>query len=818
MHAGAVHIAWYRFRRTLRRQWGGYLALALLLGLVGGLAMGSVAAARRTQAAFPAYLASTNPSDLTVLTGLYGVAGSRGYDPAVIAKIAALPQVRHVATYLGLNVAVLSPGSGAGAAQTSGTQGLSGSLDGEFFTSDKVTIVAGRMADPANASEAVIDVKGTQPGVPVGTVAPLGFFTNAQLAAPPGKQPTRPHLTVNVKIVGAAAYSSEEAQDDIDVQRDGGALFTPALTRLLARCCAAFAQTAVQLRPPATVASAEAAIQGVLPKGFPIEFYDAAQTEARAERAIEPTSIALAVFGGIAAVAALVIAGQVIGRQLRRDPGDLAAMRALGAGPAATTADGLPGVLAAIVAGALLAAALAVALSPFAPLGAIRAVYPYPGAAFDWTVLGGGAAVMIAALSAAALVIAGRRAPHRAVAGGRPSGSLGSRGARSARALGLPAPAAEGIRLALDAGAERDRVPVRPAIIAAVLASVVMLATITFGASLAALVSRPALYGWNWTYALSSGQVVIGRAQAAAVLDHDPGVAAWAGIWFGTARIDRQTVPVIGAAPGAAVAPPLLSGHALDGSGQLVLGPRTLAALGKGVGDTVTVTDGAPHPYTLRIGGTATLPAIGIASTLHTEMGTGAIVPYQDIPGAAAAQPNAILVSLRPGANLAAQRAILQRIVPAADGGVVSGVQRPAEITDYRSMGIAPLVLAAALAAGAAASLWLTLAASVRRRRGDLALLKTLGFTRRQLAATVAWQSTTAVAAGALVGVPLGIALGRYLWDLFAGQISVVPEPSVPVGTVTLVVLGALVAANLVAALPGRAAARTPAAALLRAE
>jgi hypothetical protein len=821
MHADAARVArvaWYRFRRTLRRRWGGYLALALLLGLVGGLALGSVAAARRTQAAFPAYLASTDPSDLTVLTGLNGVAGSRGYDPAVIAQIAALPQVRHVATNLGLNVAVLSPGSGPGAAQTSGTQGLPGSLDGEFFTTDKVTIVAGRMADPASAGEAVIDAKDVPTGVHVGTVAPLGFFTNAQVSAPPGRQPPRPYLTVNVKIVGEAAYSSEEAQDDVDVQRDGGALFTPALTRLLARCCAAFAETAVQLRPPATVASAETAIQGVLPKGFPIEFYVAAQTEARAERAIEPTSIALAVFGGIAALAALIIAGQVIGRQLRRDPADLAAMRALGAGPAVTTADGLPGVLAAIVAGALLAAAVAVALSPLAPLGAIRAVYPYPGVAFDWTVLGGGAAVIIVALTATALVIAGRRAPRRAVAGGGPSRSLGSRAARSARALGLPVPAAEGIRLALDSGTELDRAPVRPAILAAVLASVVMLATITFGASLATLVAHPALYGWNWTYALSSGQVVIDRARAAAVLDHDPDVAAWSGIWFGTARIDGQTVPVIGAAPGAAVAPPVLSGRTLDGSGQLVLGPQTLAALGKRVGGTVTVTDGAPHPYTLRIGGTATLPAIGIASTMHTEMGSGAIVPYQDIPGADAARPNAILVSLRPGADLIRQQAILQRIVPATDGGLVSGVQRPAEITDYRSMGIAPLILAAALAAGAVASLWLTLAASVRSRRGELALLKALGFTRRQLAATVAWQSTTAVAAGAIVGVPLGIALGRYLWDLFAGQIGVVPEPSVPGPTVALVVLGALAAANLVAALPGRAAARTPAAALLRAE
>jgi hypothetical protein len=68
------------------------------------------------------------------------------------------------------------------------------------------------------------------------------------------------------------------------------------------------------------------------------------------------------------------------------------------------------------------------------------------------------------------------------------------------------------------------------------------------------------------------------------------------------------------------------------------------------------------------------------------------------------------------------------------------------------------------------------------------------------------------------LGVPLGIALGRALWDVFARQISVVPEPTVPVLTVVLIVIGALVIANLVALLPGRLAGRTPAAALLRAE
>jgi hypothetical protein len=114
MSRAALRVAGYRFRVTFGDRWGGYLALVLLIGLVGGLALGAVAAARRTQAAFPAYLASTNPSDLTVLTGLAGP-GS-GYDPALVHEIAKLPHVRRVESYAGLNVAVLAPGAPPGAA------------------------------------------------------------------------------------------------------------------------------------------------------------------------------------------------------------------------------------------------------------------------------------------------------------------------------------------------------------------------------------------------------------------------------------------------------------------------------------------------------------------------------------------------------------------------------------------------------------------------------------------------------------------------------------------------------------------------------
>jgi ABC-type lipoprotein release transport system permease subunit len=145
-------------------------------------------------------------------------------------------------------------------------------------------------------------------------------------------------------------------------------------------------------------------------------------------------------------------------------------------------------------------------------------------------------------------------------------------------------------------------------------------------------------------------------------------------------------------------------------------------------------------------------------------------------------------------------------------------VQHPAEIVNYRTMGSTPAILASGLAAGAIVALGLTLAAPVRRRRRDLALLKTLGFTQRQLATTVAWQASVAAVIGLAVGVPLGIALGRWLWILFARQIYAVPRPTVPALSVILVAVGALLLANAVAALPGRSAARTRAALVLRTE
>ena len=91
----------------------------------------------------------------------------------------------------------------------SNAMGFPGSIDGEYFDQDRVTIVQGRMANPRRADEVVMDAKGTPEQVHVGEVVPVGFFTNAQERAAGLRQPERSSRTcaLNVKVVGKAVFS-----------------------------------------------------------------------------------------------------------------------------------------------------------------------------------------------------------------------------------------------------------------------------------------------------------------------------------------------------------------------------------------------------------------------------------------------------------------------------------------------------------------------------------------------------------------------------------------------------------------------------------
>ncbi len=108
MNGQDLRIAWYRFRVDFRRRRAGYLAIVLLVGLVGGVAMGSLAAARRTQSSFSTYLASTNPSNFNVsVFGGFNNGSGASYSSAATKKIAALPGVKHVEAAIILTAAPL---------------------------------------------------------------------------------------------------------------------------------------------------------------------------------------------------------------------------------------------------------------------------------------------------------------------------------------------------------------------------------------------------------------------------------------------------------------------------------------------------------------------------------------------------------------------------------------------------------------------------------------------------------------------------------------------------------------------------------------
>jgi ABC-type lipoprotein release transport system permease subunit len=823
--SGVLRVAWYRLRGTFGNRWGGYLTVVLLVGLLGGLAMGVVGAARRTQSSFPTYLASTNPSNLSVFTGT--VAESR---------LANLPDVRRVEGADVLNVLPLGP-NGAPKVSPSTNEVFTVGSEGLFFDEDRVTAIEGRMADPNRADEVMVTSEAAQLlGLHVGQTVTVGFYTNEQTSLPGfGTAKVQPTKRADLRVVGIVVSNSDVVQDDAQKSISALVLLTPALTKHLVQCCSTgLSEFGLQLQHGgADVSTVETEVDRALPAGSGFYFVDPSVIETEAQRAIKPEAIALGVFGGICALGVFLIASQIIGRQRRFLADDLGTLRALGASPSALIADGLIGVVGAIVVGSLLAGAVAVALSPLGPLGPVRPVDPSSGVAFDGTVLSLGMVVLVVTLSAFAVISAYRTARHlsdpiRQRSHERPSGV-----AATVATAGLPESAVMGVRFALEPGVGRNSVPVRSAMLGAALAVLVVIATVTFGTSLNSLVSHPALYGWNWNYELESaeGGGYIPGHEASQLLSRDPEVAAWTGVYFDSLRIDGQTVPIIGESPPSAVAPPVQSGHALQAHNQIVLGATTLADLHKRVGDTVQASYGTSSTETtLRIVGTATMPAVGPGLGLHLSMGTGALVSDLFIPAgvrnptSGPPGPNAYFVRLNDDASPSASLRSLQRIVSALDSDPnaapmsVLSVQRPAEIVNYRTMGSTPALLGIGLAASAVVALGLTLIASVRRRRRDFAVLRTLGFTGRQLGSVVAWQSSVAVAIGTIIGVPLGIILGRFLWNLFAHEIDAIPAPAVPVPSIILIVIGGLVLANIVAAVPGRVAAQTPTALLLRAE
>jgi hypothetical protein len=224
-----LRFAWYRFGATFGRRRAGYLSIVILIGLLGGLAIGSAAGARRTESSFPTFLASTNASDLDVITG-----------PIPVAEFARLPGVKHVesATFLA-NAAFLAPSGAPIKFRSSAGAYAIGSVDGLYFNQDRVTVVQGRMADPTRADQAVLTAQAARVlGVHVGETVPVGFYTGAQTSLPGyGTPSVRPKRQIDITLVGIVVPNSAVVEDDAERSISSVVLMTPALTAQINRCC-----------------------------------------------------------------------------------------------------------------------------------------------------------------------------------------------------------------------------------------------------------------------------------------------------------------------------------------------------------------------------------------------------------------------------------------------------------------------------------------------------------------------------------------------------------------------------------------------------
>ncbi|MEP6625808.1 MAG: FtsX-like permease family protein, partial [Acidimicrobiia bacterium] len=173
-----------------------------------------------------------------------------------------------------------------------------------------------------------------------------------------------------------------------------------------------------------------------------------------------------------------------------------------------------------------------------------------------------------------------------------------------------------------------------------------------------------------------------------------------------------------------------------------------------------------------------------------------------------------VVIRWRPGINRAAA---IDRVTKVSGAPPIPPI-RPAEINRLLQVDRMPAILAAFLAFLGLVGIGHAVVTNGQRRRRDLAMLQTLGFRSRQLVATIGAQALTLMLVGLVIGIPVGIVLGRIVWGWIARGVGIAPDASIPLMAILLTVIGAILGAALVAAFPARSATRIHPATALRSE
>ena len=604
---------------------------------------------------------------------------------------------------------------------------------------------------------------------------------------------------------------------DVTISEDRGILFlTPAFMTAYQERAAMLFGSVIRLRHGEADVPAFLEAAKKIGSEATLGFQTSGNNLAAVDRALGVQSNALWILAAAVAAAALMILGQALGRWLTIGSDDQSVLRAMGMGRAARLAViALPA--AAIAFGAaVIAVGTAIASSVLVPVGFARTVEPDPGLFVDGLVLGLGLAALLGAIVAwgAAHGWLLSRAIDRSDAAGR---TRPSAVAQLAARRGLPPAIVTGIRFGLEPGRGRTAVPVRSVLGATILSIVAVTGAFVFARNLDGMLSTPASYGWNWDIVASGGE---GDADFVAEVEGklraSKHVAEFARAKIATTTWRGRDLETIGIEQvQGKVTSRVLEGRYPLRDDEVALATRTLREGRLVVGDTVAFP-GAAEACGTRSACDVNFRIVG--RIVHWGEGTDTDDGAAFTAGGQERVRNSegfddFLVRFPKGDDREIALRDLRQIQD-----LIVAPKRPRNLANIERVRTMPSILGGVLVVLALAALIHALVTVSRRRRHDLAILKTMGFVRRQLVAAMAWQATALIVTALLVGIPTGLVAGRWVWRSVAEGLGVSPDPVSPLPSVAIIVAATLLLANVVALFPGRAAARTQPALTLRTE
>jgi hypothetical protein len=762
------------------------IVLGLLAGIGAGVALSAVQVARRSSTAYARLEAASGAPDAVVL----GISG--GVDD----EVTKLPEVDRIwagrtgigqiqgdaVTYVGIIAGESPPPKG-------------------LFTP---IIVEGRNLDPKAENELLLTERIQKvSGLKVGDELPVKFLTAEEVAQfdTGFGEPDGP--SIRMKVVGILRAA-------LGAGANGPETFsTPAWARRVDAARASFPTWLVKLkRGAADVPAFRRGLDRLERRATPVENAEEfagfeVQVPSLQRPVVANTArvlvTGLLLFGGVAALAAVVGAALALRRHfIATSLPNSRALRAIGVTPSQLLGSRFLAAVPFVVVGTVTTLVLAIATASIGPLGSLGKREPHPGWHVNLALVGIGVAVVAIAFA----LIAGLAAARVSRRGTEWSPSA-ARVVNRLAAAGAPAPVVIGTGLAVEPGRGRGAIPVRSALLVTAIGLAGVVAVIVFASSLQRLIHTPARWGWT-----SDAQVLDVNDTVASELRADRRIDGYLDSEDFQVRVDGRTATGRVYRGAQSLGWTVLDGRRPRGQGETMLGARLARTLDKGVGDRVTFRDESGAAVTLAVVGIGTGPDLS-----DGQFAGGLLVSPGDQDRIALTQPERnAQISFAPGVDVERARAALGRRLE------VTAPELPPDVDNLAQLGRLPELLVAVLALLSIAVLAHSIVVAVRRRRRDLDTLRALGFLRRQARGVVVVAALVSVVIGLVAGIVLGLVLGRVTWRLTARAAYAAGDLRVPTLALLALVVGALVAAVAIAAVPAWRLTRVTIAEGLRAE